>query len=144
MDPKTNKPICMCLTGFTGEKCEHALTCSDKPCGERFICEDKQDDLLKYTCKCADGYFGKDCLNQITDKICTTPEPEDCKEESINNKCINNDELTLIRCPKTCGLCKETISENECIDSIDGCSYISEYGLCRVLSTVCSKSCNIC
>jgi hypothetical protein len=86
---------CDCEPGFTGEKCEKALTCGPNACGGRGVC--------KYgKCFCNPGFTGKQCAEKIACE-------NNCNSNGIcqNGKCFcnegyeGNDCGTETACPTT-------------------------------------------
>jgi uncharacterized membrane protein len=96
---------CDCEPGFSGERCERAVSdCDDEPCLNDGRCVDVGDG---YVCDCLDGYSGDNCQSN----------PDDC----VGNLCENGadcvDGLAEYECD-----CAPGYEGDLCADNIDECS----------------------
>ncbi|XP_046324592.1 basement membrane-specific heparan sulfate proteoglycan core protein isoform X2 [Marmota monax] len=70
-DSESSSYVCVCLSGFTGSRCEHsqALHCHPEACGPDATCVNRPDGR-GYTCRCHLGRSGVRCEEGVT---VTTP-----------------------------------------------------------------------
>ncbi|KAI3382076.1 hypothetical protein SNEBB_000637 [Seison nebaliae] len=138
---KNDKVICICATGFTGDKCEeHLSPCLSSPCGQNGVCfvRNKAKDNLEFHCSCRHGYTGQS--NCVKVDYCQS------------NPCLNDGTCHNSRITYTCE-CSKNYHGKNCEKLISCCdAHPCQFGRCVELSNdkcececsegYCGKYCN--
>lgn len=86
-------PVCTCITGFTGNKCEvNVDDCENSPCYFNGTCV---DGINGYSCKCKDGFVGKNhtkklyntTINLFTFLVCVPINSDNVNSDHFTCKC---------------------------------------------------------
>lgn len=121
-----NEPICRCLDGYTGARCETKLPlCASyiPPCYNGGICIDIDEN--NYKCDCPKGRTGDQCLSSINDCHGQCHNNATCKDGHMNYTCECLDgfdgelcEININECqtsPCINGACVDQVNNYECV-----------------------------